>query len=135
MQLRVSDVLGTTLLVVAALAGAAVWDSLPAEMAIHFDASGTPDNFVPRPVGVFLTPGIGLGTVAFMRGMARVDPSADQRTLSAAVVVTAGIIAYVHGLVLAYNLGYRFEMTATLVPVFLAVAGLVGYAVHREGYF
>jgi uncharacterized membrane protein len=135
MQYRPSDAVALALLVVAAVAGVAVWPSLPAEMAIHFDASGTPDNFVSKPVAVFLTPAIGLGTVVFMRAVAHADPSADQRTLSAAVVFVSGIIAYVHGLVLTYNLGYDYDMTIALVPVFLATAALVGYAFYREGYF
>lgn len=135
MQYRPSDAIGVVLLLIAGLAGVIVWSSLPAEMAIHFDASGTPDNFVPKSVAVFLTPAIGLGSIVFMRAVAHADPSADQRTLSAAVVFVGGVIAYVQGLVLAYNLGYRYDMTLALVPVFLGTAILVGYAFHREGFF
>jgi len=33
-----------------------VWPRLPAEIAIHFDATSTPDSPVARPVSVLLAP-------------------------------------------------------------------------------
>ena len=36
----------------AVLGGLLFWARLPAEMAIHFDATSTPDNYVSKPVGV-----------------------------------------------------------------------------------
>lgn len=132
---RTADLVGVALLVAAALAGVALWPRLPAEMAIHFDASGTPDNYASKPVGVFLTPVLGVVAVALMRGTKRIDPSADERTLSVAVVYLAGVIAYVQGLVLAFNLGYAFSMTAALAPVFVGAAVLVAYALARDGVF
>lgn len=132
---RWGELLALGLLALAALAGVVLWPDLPAEMAVHFDATGTPDNYVPKPVGVFLAPAIGLGALGVVRYAARTDPSADPQVLAAAVVFVGGLIAYVQGLVLAYNLGYAFSMPAALAPVFVAAAALVGFAVHREGLF
>lgn len=117
-----------------ALAGFALWGDLPPEMAIHFDASGTPDNYVPKPVALLLTPAIGLGSVAVVRYAVRTDPSADPLVGTGAVYFVGGVVAYVHALVLAYNLGYAFSMWAALVPVFVASAALVVWAVSRERF-
>lgn len=37
-------------------AGLLFYDRLPEQVAIHFRADGTPDNFVPRAIAVFLLP-------------------------------------------------------------------------------
>jgi uncharacterized membrane protein len=122
------------LLAVAALAGLAVWPSLPGELAIHFDASGSPNNYVSKPVGVFLAPAIGVATVAFVRYVPRFDPRpTDERVLDVTVVFLGALIAYVQATVLAWNLGYRFDIAVVLGPVFAATALLVAYAFHREG--
>ncbi|MEF8880894.1 MAG: DUF1648 domain-containing protein [Halapricum sp.] len=132
MPVRRSDLVATGLLAATALAGVVLWNDLPAEMAIHFDASGTPDNYVDKPLGVLLAPAIGFGAIWFTRLSARADPSADPRVIAGAVYFVGGLIAYVQALVLAYNLGHRFSMTTALVPVFVASAVLVVWAVYRE---
>ena len=131
---RSADATAVGLLALVTLAGLALWPSLPSEMAIHFDGSGTPDNFVGRPLGVLLAPSIGLATVAFVRLSARVDPTADPRTLDLAVLFLGATIAYVQSFVLAWNLGVRVAPAVVLAPVLLGAGLLAGYAFYREGY-
>jgi uncharacterized membrane protein len=134
MAVHRSDLVASVLLVGVALVGFALWGDLPPEMAIHFDVSGTPDNYVPKPVALLLTPAIGLSAVAFSRYAIGADPSADPLVGAAAVYFVGGVVAYVHALVLAYNLGYGFSIWVALVPVFVASAGLVVWAVSRERF-
>ena len=54
------------LVALTALVGVALWPRLPAEMAIHFSASGRPDNYVSRAVGVGLMPVILVATLLIM---------------------------------------------------------------------
>ncbi|QLD89976.1 DUF1648 domain-containing protein [Natronomonas salina] len=133
LRFRWSYLLALAALALAVVAGVALWPRLPAEIAVHFDASGTPDNYVSKPVGVLLAPAIGLVAVGIVRYAERADPTADPRVLAVSVVFVGGLIAYVQGLVLAYNLGNAFSMTTALAPVFVAAAALVGYALYREG--
>jgi uncharacterized membrane protein len=132
MSFHRSDLVATGLLVASVLAGLVLWNDLPAEMAIHFDAGGTPDNYVSKSLGILLGPAIGLGAIAFTRLSVRADPSADPKVAAGAVYFVGGLVAYVQALVLAYNLGHRFSMTRALVPVFVAAAVLVVWAVYRE---
>lgn len=134
LPIRRSDLVAGALLSLAALAGVALWPRLPAEIAVHFGAGGTPDNYTPKVVGVFLAPVIGVVTVAFVRVAVRADPTADHRVLAATVLFLGALVAYVQGLVLAFNLGYEYPMTAALAPVFVGTVGLVGYALAREGW-
>lgn len=128
-----TDLVAGGILVAASLAGVVLWPQLPGELAIHFDASGTPDDYVSKPVGIVLAPIIGLVTLGAVRLAIRADPTADHSVADATVLFLGSIIAYIHGLVLVYNLGYRFSMNVALIPVFVAAAILVGYALVREG--
>ena len=132
MALHRSDLVASGLLVAAAFVGVVFWESLPAEMAIHFDASGTPDSYVSKPVGVVLAPAIGLASIAFTRVAVRADPSSDPVIENATIYFLGGVVSYVHLLVIAYNLDYRFSMTVALGPVFVAAGVLVVWAIYRD---
>jgi uncharacterized membrane protein len=132
---RTADAVSLALLAGVTLLGVALWPRLPSEMAVHFDASNTPDNYVSKPVGVFLTPAVGVAVAAFTRLSARVDPTADPRTLDAAVAFVGLVVAYVHALVLAWNLGVRYDIGVAVAPVLLGAGGLTVYALHRDGLF
>jgi len=115
---------------------AAVYAQLPERMAIHFDASGQPDSFLTKPLAVALGPAIGIGTVLLFRILPVIDPlganiSAFKRYYDLLAVVTVGILAYVQGLVLAYNLGYRFDITQAIVPVLAVVYYVAGLVVEN----
>jgi uncharacterized membrane protein len=103
-------------------------------MAIHFGASGTPDNFVDKPLGVLLAPAIGVAALVFVRVAARVDPTADQRVLDVSVLFLGATIAFVQSFVLAWNLGVRVSPAVVVGPVLLGAGVLTVYAFYREGY-
>lgn len=132
-SLRWTDATAAALLVLVTVAGAAVWDSLPAEMAIHFGVSGEPDNFVSKPLGVALAPAIGVVALAFVRFAGRLDPTADRRTLDVSVLFLGATIAYVQGFVLAWNLGHRVDPLAVVAPVLVGAGLLTVYAFKRDG--
>lgn len=129
---RVSAGLSIGLVVFTAAAGVALWPRLPAEMAIHFSATGTPDNYVSKPLAVFLMPAIMLGTLAFLAAALRVDPPEDPHIASVTAVSTMGFMAAIQGLVLAWNLGYPVAFDLVMVGVLLWVVALLGYVVVRE---
>lgn len=112
----------------AGLLGVAAWPQLPAEMAIHFDGSSTPDNYVGKTTGVFLLPAIGLGAILFVRAKMAVDGvTTDPEMAHLGMLFTGVVIAYVQMLVVAWNLGYQFSMTTAIVPVLFGAAALVWY--------
>lgn len=116
-------------------AGLALWDQLPAEMAIHFSASGTPDNFVPKAVAVTSLPALMVALSLFLDWAARLDPPEDPRTMEVVTVATVALLAAVQGFVLAWNLGYDVPFGLFLAGVALWAITVVGYSVARErGY-
>ncbi|WP_268899441.1 DUF1648 domain-containing protein [Haloarcula nitratireducens] len=116
-----------------ALAGVALYPRLPAEMAIHFSASGTPDNFVSKAVAVALLPTIMLATLCIIEVAMRTDPPDDPRTAAVVTVATTALMAAVHGLILAWNLGYPVPFDLVLLGVAVWTVGVCGYAIRREG--
>jgi uncharacterized membrane protein len=130
---RRADALALALLGAVTVAGLALSPSLPSSMAIHFDASGQPDNYVARPLAVVLGPAIGVAAIVFTRLAARFDDGADRLTLDASVVFLGGIVALVQTQVLLWNLGYRVDVTLVVVPILLAAGVLVVFALRRDG--
>ncbi|MFC7175767.1 DUF1648 domain-containing protein [Halosegnis marinus] len=136
MNVRSSDLAAYVLLALPVLAGLLLWGALPDRMAIHFGTSGAPDNYVARPLGVVLAPGVGLFAVL----VTRYAPDWLSRTYTApqveraTVVFVAGVVAYVQGFVLAWNLGYRADPTLLAVaPVLVAAGAFAVYTYARGG--
>ena len=129
-----SDGLAAGIVGLSALAGVALWPQLPAQVAIHFSASGTPDNYVSKAVGVVLLPAIMLSTLLILRVALHVAPPSHPRTGPVAVLATTGFLGAVHVLVLAWNVGYPVSLDGLLVGTLVFVAMLVGYTLWRERY-
>ncbi|MBX0287195.1 DUF1648 domain-containing protein [Haloarcula salinisoli] len=127
-----SDGLAAGIVALAALAGIALWPQLPAEVAIHVSASGTPDTYVPKAVGVLLVPAIMIATLLVLRVALYVDPPSNPRTGPVAVLATMGFLAAVHLLVLVWNAGYPVPLDGLLVGSIVFGALLCGYAIWRE---
>jgi uncharacterized membrane protein len=128
---RRADAAALGLLAAAAVAGALLWPSLPDQMAVHWSGS-RPDTFVPKPAGVLAVPALGAAAVAFVR----LAPAALTSTPGgeAPTVLFLGVVlAWVQGVVYAWNLGYRFDVSLAVVPVLVGAGLLVAYATTRGG--
>ena len=125
--------LAAGIVVVTALVSLALWPRLPAEMAIHFSASGAPDNYVSRALGVALLPAVMGLTLLILRAAMRFDPPADPRAGRAAIVATMGFLGGLQLLVLGWNLGYPIPFDLVFVGSLLWAAAICGYAIRREG--
>ncbi|MDT3433632.1 DUF1648 domain-containing protein [Haloarcula sp. 1CSR25-25] len=119
-------------IVLAALAGVAVWSRLPIDVAIHFSASGTPDTYVSKPVGVVLMPALMLATLTVLKAAFRYDPPEVPQVAATITVATMGFMGAIHGLVLAWNLGYPVPFDLGLIGSLVWAVLIVGYAVKME---
>jgi uncharacterized membrane protein len=102
---------GIVLVGVAAAASALALPDLPTRVAIHFDASGTPNDDASQAVAAAFVPALMLCLLALFEGLVRVDPlrenlRASEGVYDGVVIVTLAFLAFVHGLLLAYNVGY-----------------------------
>jgi len=103
--------------------GAALYASLPDQMAIHWNAAGRPDNVVGKPIAVLAMPAV----VVLMTAVFEVTVTdvGDRIVGSLATL----LLFAVQVMVFAANLGYDVP----IVPVSLTLAGvLVAVAVWLE---
>lgn len=100
-SLRRAERISIGIVVGATAIGIALAPRLPAEVAIHFAASGAPDNYVPRIVALFSVPVVALATITVVRGAARLDPPNDPRSIDTLVVGMTAMLCAIHLLVLA----------------------------------
>ncbi|MFB6201553.1 MAG: DUF1648 domain-containing protein [Halorhabdus sp.] len=126
------NLLSGALILLAAGIGLLAWSRLPAEMAIHFSAGGTPDSFVPRSVGVSLVPALMVLTTGVLRGAMALDPSEDPRVPAVVDVSTLTFMATLHLLVVAWNLGYGAPFELVFVGALVWSGAMVAYALWAD---
>lgn len=105
------------------LLGGALYSSLPSRMAVHWNAAGTVDGTVAKPVAILLMPAI----VVSMSVLFEVTGSdADDRVVGSVAML---LLLAVQVMVFLINLG----VDVPIVPIALALSfGLVALAVWFE---
>jgi hypothetical protein len=119
------DVTAIGLMALPTLAGLVLWDALPARLAIHW-SGGQPDSYLAKPLAVFGLFAFGVGTVLFVR-YAPDSVTSTPGGEDLAVLFLGGVFAWAQGLVVVWNLGYRFNVGLAVVPVLVAAGLLVWY--------
>lgn len=125
-MVRTRDLLNGVLVVGIAVTSALLLPDLPDEMAIHFDAAGEPNNYAQAETYLAGSVLLGAGLAALFAALPRIDPLGEnigefQASYDAVAVGTLAFYAYIHGLVVATNLGVAFDILGATVP---AMAGL-----------
>lgn len=95
---------------------------LSGDIAVHFDSSGQPDSYMPLIPGLLMLPGIGVITFLFFRVLPKIDPLGDnyesfEDLFELLKLLLVGIFTYLQGLIVAWNLGYRYDASLMVVPV------------------
>ena len=135
-MVRTRDMATGGIVAALALLGIVSVPELPAEVAVHFDSSGEPDNYVQAET--FLAGSVlsAAGLAALFAVLPRLDPLGEniaefQTVYDGFVVATLGFVGYVYGLILAYNLGVEFDMIQATVPAVAALYLLLAVLMRR----
>lgn len=136
LTLRRSDAVAVLLLLVTAGAAALVYPSLPEQFAVHFDASGTPDSFYGKTLGVAILPAVGVGIYVLFRVLPHIDPRGEnirafQGAYDAILLLVLAFLAYLQGLLLAYNLGVEYPQNAAVLGGVGVLFGGIGVLFRR----
>ena len=121
------------LVLLGVLVSVAVYARLPETMAVHWNAQGNPDGWMPRPFGAFFAPALMLVLWGVLRGVRHLDPRQESyarfdgayETIVAAVLV---LVLATHDITIAAALGYRVpigRLLPTLVGALFVVVGNV----------
>lgn len=127
MRARSPRIVTGVLLAVGILVSAALVSSLPDPMAVHWNAAGEVDGTMPRPVGAFFVPAVAAAAVPVLYLAPRIDPEIEDVEAMRGpyewfVVEFVAVLLWVHGLVLADNLGYGVPFGAGIA---VALGGLL----------
>lgn len=121
-----------SLILLTTLVGVVLLPRLPAEMAIHFTAGGSPDRYVSRLVGIFVVPGAMALALAAVRLAYQTDPPTDPDIMPVMTNGILGMLSVTHIAVLLWNLGYQVSITALTVGIVVGSIGLAVYPVVRD---
>jgi uncharacterized membrane protein len=135
MTTKTTTIIALVLIGLAALAGVALWNQLPDQMASHWNANDEVDGTMPKFWGVFMMPIITMGMLALFLVLPNIDPlkaniAQFRESFNLFILVIVAFMLYVHALTLAWSLGYQdFKMSAAMLPfmgvLFIAVGWML----------
>jgi uncharacterized membrane protein len=107
------------------------YSRLPEQIAVHFGSSGTPDNYMNKPMGAFLLPVIIIGGSFLLWVAVKLEKDENKKRRSEATIGTLmAIISLfmltIHIFLIAYNLGYEFgvyTVTSAIVGIVFILIG------------
>ncbi|HRQ31552.1 MAG TPA: SdpI family protein [Anaerolineales bacterium] len=135
MSTKLTAILAFILIVVAAIAGALLWNRLPDPMPAHWNAAGEIDGYMTKFWGVFLLPIISLALTGLFLIIPNIDPlkaniAQFRATFNWFIVVFAVYMLYVYTLTLFAALGTSFNMTLMLLPAVGLLFIGIGYLMN-----
>ena len=135
MSTKTTTIISITLIVIAIIAGAVLWNQLPDQMASHWNSNDQVDDTMPKFWGVFLMPLVTLGMMVLFLVVPSIDPlkaniAQFRETFNVFIVLIIAFMLYVHGLTLAWSLGFTdFKMSSAMLPfmgvLFISIGSLL----------
>lgn len=125
------------LIAIAVIAGALLWNQLPEQMASHWNVNDQVDGYMPRFWGVFLMPLVTLGIFALFLILPNIDPlkaniEKFRGSFNLFILLISVFMLYIHGLTLAWSLGYQnFRMSAAMLPFLGLLFIFIGYMLRQ----
>jgi uncharacterized membrane protein len=143
MTTKMTSIFVLTLIIVALLAGALLWNKLPDQMASHWNVNDQVNGTMSKFWGVLLMPLITLGMFALFLILPNIDPlkaniEKFRETFNLFIVLIVLFMLYVYALTLAWSLGFQnFKMSAALLPFVGVLFVAIGYMLRKakRNYF
>lgn len=138
MSTRTTLLISLLLIAAAVAVGLAVYNQLPEQVASHWGVDDQVNGTMPRFWGVFLMPLISIGMLALFLLIPAIDPlkaniAQFRGFFNLFILLMVAFLVYLHGLTLAWNLGYTgFQMSSALLPalglLFIFIGALMAKA-------
>jgi uncharacterized membrane protein len=136
-RINLTAAITPVIIILAFIISAGLYPALPEKMASHWNAAGEVDGYMSRAWATFLMPGVLILMYLMFLIIPAIDPLKKNiekfrghfdRFILAIVI----FMAYIHGLTMTWNLGYRFDMTMMILPavglLFILVGSLLNNA-------
>ena len=129
----------TTLILIAAsvFAGALLWNQLPDQIASHWNINDEVDGYMSKTWGVLLMPLVTTGMFLLFLFLPSMDPlkaniAQFRETFNLFIVFITVFMLYIHGLTLAWSLGYQnFKMGSAMLPPVGLLFIFIGYMLRK----
>lgn len=137
MTTKTTSIFVLVLITGAVIAGLALWDQLPEQMASHWNANDEVDGYISKFWGVFLMPLVTLGMFALFLVIPGIDPlkaniAQFRDVFNIFIALIVAFMLYVHGLTLAWSLGYQnFKMSTAMLPFMGVLFIAIGYMLKK----
>ena len=137
MSTRTVIVLSAILILIAALVGVLLYPQLPERMASHWNLNNQVDGYISRFWGAFLMPLISLALLVLFMLIPQIDPlktniAQFRGYFNIFILLLIVFMVYLHGLTLAWNLGYTgFNMGSALLPALGLFIFFMGFLLEK----
>ena len=137
MSTKTTSILVLILIAFAVIAGVMLWNRLPEQMASHWNVNDQVDGYMPRFWGAFLMPLIVLGMLALFLIIPNIDPlkaniAQFRNAFNLFILLISIFMLYIHGLTLAWSLGYQnFRMSSAMLPFLGVLFVFIGYMLRQ----
>jgi uncharacterized membrane protein len=137
MTTKTTAIIALIMIGLALLAGAVLWNQLPEQMASHWDANDQVNGYMSKFWGVFLMPLITLGMLVLFLVFPGIDPlkaniAQFRESFNLFIVLIVAFMLYIHGLTLAWSLGYQdFKMSAAMLPFLGVLFIAIGFILRK----
>src|ERR1700690_2280853 len=115
----------------------AVYNALPADMASHWGVNDQVNGSISRFWGAFLMPVMSIGLLGLFLLIPGIDPhkaniAQFRGAFNLFIVLMIAFLTYVHGLSIAWNLGFTgFQMSTALLPALGLLFIFLGYMLAK----
>lgn len=130
-------IISVILILIATLAGILIWNKLPEQVASHWNENDQVNGYMSRFWGVFLMPIVTTGMLALFLVIPSIDPlkanvAQFRETFNVFIAMIIAFMIYIHGLTLAWNLGYtNFRMGSAMLPALGLLFIFVGQLISK----
>jgi uncharacterized membrane protein len=137
MSTKTTTIFSMLLIAIAIIAGVALWNQLPDQMASHWDVNDQVNGTMPKFWGVFMMPLVTLGMMALFLIVPNIDPlkaniAKFRETFNIFIALIIAFMLYIHGLTLAWSLGFtNFKMSAAMLPFMGVLFIAIGYMLKK----
>lgn len=137
MNTRTTTVIVLALIIGAIVAGILLWNQLPEQMASHWNIKDQVDGYISRFWGVFMMPLMTLGIFLLFLIIPTIDPlkaniAKFRETFNTFIVLFVAFMLYIHGLTLAWSLGYTgFKMSTSMLPAIGLLFIFMGFILRK----
>ena len=137
MSTRTTTIIVLILIAAATVAGFLLWNRLPDQMASHWNINDQVDGYMTKTWGVFMMPLVTLGMFALFLVIPSIDPlkaniAKFREAFNLFIVLIVAFMLYIHGLTLAWSLGYTdFKMSTSMLPAMGLLFIFVGFMLRK----